>query len=132
MKKLRASYVLVAAVLGGTGVFAIYLVFTQGRQFAACALALLGSASLLLRFAPPKSPAAARPPMPSTDDHPKDNPLPDQAARTLVEHYGDRAAMIALEQAEAADLVGSAREAEYWGLVADAICRLRAASNERS
>lgn len=75
MKKLQASYVLVAAVLGGTGVFAIYLAFTQGHQFAACAFALLGSAALLLRFAPPKSDAASHPPIRSTDD-PKDKPVP--------------------------------------------------------
>lgn len=50
----------------------------------------------------------------------------------LIEQYGDWGAEIAHERAEAADLVGSAREAEYWRLVADAICRLRAASNERS
>jgi hypothetical protein len=124
MKKPRASYVLVAAALGGTGMFAVYLAFTQGRQFAAWALALLGSAALLLLFAPPRSSAAAHPPMRSTDD-PKDKPVPDQVARTLTEHYGDWAAEIAHERAEAADLVSSTREAEYWRLIADAIERRR-------
>jgi hypothetical protein len=125
MKKLRAPYVLVAAVLGGTGVFAVYLAFIQGRQLTACALALLGSAALLMRFAPPKSSAAAHPRMHSTDD-PKDKPLPDQVARTLIEQHGDWAAEIAHEQAYAADLVGSTREAEYWRLIADAIERRHA------
>jgi hypothetical protein len=124
MKKARGSYVLAAAVLGGAGMFAIYLAFTQGRQFVVSALALLGAAALLLWFAPPKCSAAARPPMHLTHD-PKDKPLPDQVAHTLIEQHGDMAAEIAHERAEAGDLVGSPREAEYWRLIADAIERRR-------
>jgi hypothetical protein len=59
-------------------------------------------------------------PMHSADD-PHDEPLFDQAARTLVEQYGDRAAEIAREQAEAADQSGDSRGAQCWRLIADAI-----------
>lgn len=62
--------------------------------------------------------------MHSVDDS-DDEPLFDQAARTQVEQYGDNAAEITLEQAEAADRVGDDLGAKYWRLIADAIERRR-------
>lgn len=48
-----------------------------------------------------------------------DGPLHTQAALTLIELYGGRAAEVALEQAEAAAQVGVG--AECWRLIAHAI-----------
>ena len=62
------------------------------------------------------------PAMNSAEDDPDDvEPLFDQAARTLVEQYGDRAAEVAWQQADAADESGDSRGAQYWRLIADAI-----------
>ena len=54
-------------------------------------------------------------------DAPDDGPLHAQAALTLLELYGDRAAEVALDQAEAAAQVGDDLGAECWRLIAYAI-----------
>jgi hypothetical protein len=43
------------------------------------------------------------------------------AALTLIEMYGDHAAEVAREQAEASDQIGDGRRAECWRRIADAI-----------
>jgi hypothetical protein len=47
----------------------------------------------------------------------------DDAALTMMELYGDRAAEVAREQAEASDQIGDGRRAECWRRIADAIER---------